>query len=238
MFLTRNNLSDYPDWLDNATITGSLALIDKEKDWTSFDVVAKLRSLTKVKKVGHTGTLDPLATGLLILCFGKATKQAQDYQGLQKKYSARVKLGATTRTDDAEADEENVKDASGISDSEIMNVLNSFLGKIMQKPPIFSAKRVKGKRLYKLARKNISVEIEPVEVEIYSIDNIEIESPFLTFDVECSKGTYIRSLARDIGEKLGSGGYLHDLRRISVGQYNVSDAISVNEFVDVHSNLS
>jgi tRNA pseudouridine55 synthase len=234
MFLTSNNQNNYNEWLENAPVNGSFALIDKDKDWTSFDVVAKLRNITRIKKVGHTGTLDPLATGLLIICFGKATKQANEYLGLPKKYRATVKLGATTKTDDSEAEEENIKPTENITNDRILDTLNSFVGKIMQKPPIFSAKKVKGKRLYKYAREDESIEIEAVEVEIYGIDNINIAVPFLSFDVKCSKGTYIRSLARDIGEMLGTGGYLHDLRRTEIGEYNISDSLRVNEFVELH----
>jgi len=234
MFLTRNNQNVYTKWLENATVNGSFALIDKDKDWTSFDVVAKLRSTTRIKKVGHTGTLDPLATGLLIICFGKATKQSNDFLGLPKRYTANIKIGATTKTDDSEAEEENITDIGDLSQEAIMNAINSFLGKIMQRPPIYSAKKVKGQRLYQLARKNEEIEIQEVEVEIYSIDNIRINLPFVQLDVKCSKGTYIRSLARDIGEKLGKGGYLYDLRRTDIGDYNISDSLSVNEFVDLH----
>jgi len=234
MFLTRNNQNEYLEWLANANENGSFALIDKDKDWTSFDVVAKLRGTTRIKKVGHTGTLDPLATGLLILCFGKATKKSNDYLGLPKEYRANVKLGATTKTDDSEADEENITNIDNISENRIRNTINSFVGKIMQKPPMFSAKKVKGQRLYKLARKNESIEIEDIEVEIYLIENIAIDLPNIYFDVKCSKGTYIRSLARDIGVKLGTGGYLYELRRTKIGDYNISDSLSVNEFVDLH----
>ncbi len=235
MFLTRNNQNEYPQWLENHSINGSFALIDKDLDWTSFDVVAKLRGVTRIKKVGHTGTLDPLATGLLIICFGKATKQANDYIGMPKKYYAEVKLGATTKTDDSEADEENITDVDNLSENQINQVLQSFLGKIWQRPPMFSAKKVKGKRLYKMARNNQTIEIEPVEVEIYSIENISIEIPFLRFDVKCSKGTYIRSLARDIGDKLGCGAYLSALRRTTIGEFNITDAISVDQFVELHN---
>ena len=236
MFLTRNNTEKYPEWLENATINGSFALIDKEKDWTSFDVVAKLRNLTKVKKVGHTGTLDPLATGLLIICFGKGTKKANEFMNLPKKYNAKIKLGATTKTDDAEAEEENIKQVPDLSHEELSSVLKNFTGKIKQVPPMFSAKRVKGERLYKMARKNFTLVLEPVDIEIYSISNLDVSLPYITFDVECSKGTYIRSLARDIGKDLETGGYLAELRRLSIGEYNISDALRVNEFVELHKN--
>lgn len=238
MFLTRNNTEKYPEWLENATINGSFALIDKEKAWTSFDVVAKLRNLTRIKKVGHTGTLDPLATGLLIICFGKGTKKANEFLNMPKKYNAKIKLGATTKTDDAETDEENIKPVPDFTEEEISSVLKNFTGKIKQVPPMFSAKRVKGERLYKMARKNFTLVLEPIEVEVYAITGLDISLPFISFDVECSKGTYIRSLARDIGKQLGTGGYLAELRRISIGEYNISDALRVNEFVDLHKNFS
>ena len=232
-FLTKMNASKFPGWLKDVRENGAFALIDKDKDWTSFDVVAKLRNLVRIKKTGHAGTLDPLATGLLIIGFGKATKLLSEYVATEKEYVAGIKLGAVTKTDDAEADEENICDTGHLSEDEIIKCLNGFIGAIDQVPPMFSAKKIKGQRLYKLARKNQEVEIEPVKVEIFSIENISINNPFVTFTVKCSKGTYIRSLARDIGKKLGCGGYLFDLRRTAIGEYQVADALKIKEFSDL-----
>lgn len=233
MILSRTNCTEFAHWLETAKDDGGSALIDKASGWTSFDVVAKLRNITRIKKVGHAGTLDPLAEGLLILCFGKATKQTEYFQNLRKTYLATVKLGAITKTDDSEGDEEHVKSTDGITNEAILSVINRFVGKILQTPPIFSAKKVNGKRLYKLAREEKKVEIKPVEVEIYGIGKILINMPSVQFIVECSKGTYIRSLARDIGNELGCGGYLSSLRRLSIGEYDVNDAITVTEFQEL-----
>jgi tRNA pseudouridine55 synthase len=229
LILQKSNLTQINDWLSSAMVDGSAALIDKDKSWTSFDVVNKLRYLFKVKKVGHAGTLDPLATGLLILCFGKATKTIDSFQGMKKKYTGIIKLGATTKTDDSEGEEENIKSIENISEAMIEHTVSLFQGKIMQKPPMFSAKSVNGTRLYKLARKNIEVEILPVEVEINGFKITDYKLPYLTFEIECSKGTYIRSIARDLGEKLGCGAYLSELRRTAIGDYNVTDAVTIDQ---------
>lgn len=232
-FLTKNSSRNFAEWIETVREDGAFALIDKDKDWTSFDVVAKLRNLVRIKKTGHAGTLDPLATGLLILAFGKATKRLQNYVATEKEYYAKVKLGAVTKTDDSEADEENILDISDIIEDDIISAVNSFIGKIQQIPPMYSAKKVKGQRLYKLARKNMEVEIAPSDVEIFSIENIKINKPYVEFLVKCSKGTYIRALARDIGAKLGCGGYLFDLRRTAIGEYKVGDALKIEEFSEL-----
>lgn len=233
MILTKSNVSQYKAWLDKVNSTGAAALIDKDADWTSFDVIAKLRPLIKIKKIGHAGTLDPLATGLLIVCFGKATKTISSYQDMRKSYSGVIKIGATTKTDDSAAVEENLKDYSNITQIEIRNTINNYIGEIWQKPPIFSAKKIKGQRLYQLARKNVSVEIEPVKVIIHKIDILNIQLPYISIDVECAKGTYIRALARDIGQDLGTGAYLSSLRRTAIGEYNVDDALRISDFVEL-----
>lgn len=230
--LSKTNQIEFDRWREIAVDEGASAMIDKPLGWTSFDVVAKLRNLLQIKKVGHAGTLDPLADGLLILCFGKATKTIESYQNLKKKYSATVKLGATTKTFDSEAGEENIKSLDNIDNQSILETLDSFVGTIMQVPPIFSAKKIGGKRLYKLARQEKTIEIKPVEIQIYKIDEIEINLPFVRFNVECSKGSYIRSLANDFGAKLGCGGYLSALRRIAIGEYEVENAITINEFIE------
>jgi len=228
-FLTKNTISNFAEWLENVIASGGFALIDKDRDWTSFDVVAKMRGITHIKKIGHCGTLDPLATGLLILALGKSTKKINNFQDLGKKYSAVLKLGATTKSFDSEFPEENIKDFSQITLNEIIKVTSSFIGEISQKPPIFSAKKVNGKRLYKYARAEKEVEIQPVIVYVQSIIINKIDLPFVHLDIDCSKGTYIRSIANEIGEKLGSGAYLFDLRRTGIGQYSVDDAVGINQ---------
>ncbi|MFP4369532.1 MAG: tRNA pseudouridine(55) synthase TruB [Bacteroidota bacterium] len=230
----KNSTLSYDEWLNAASTEGALALIDKDMDWTSFDVVAKLRNFTRIKKVGHAGTLDPLATGLLILGFGKATKELDKFKDMPKSYLAEIKLGATTKTDDAEADEENIRPVPGFTDNEIIDEIKDFEGKIEQIPPMYSAKKVKGHKLYTLARKGQEVEIAPSTVEIFSIKILKISLPRVLIDVNCSKGTYIRSLARDIGARLGTGGYLSSLRRTAIGPYNAGEAFTVNEFVEIN----
>lgn len=238
--LTREVLTDsaaYGAWLSALSETGGAALVDKDKDWTSFDVVAKLRGIVRMKKIGHAGTLDPLATGLLIVCFGKMTKSINDFQEQTKAYRAVVKLGATTKTDDAEAPEENIAATDGLTSAQIQDVLNGYIGDIKQIPPMFSAIKKNGVPLYKLARKGQEIEREPRSVSIY---NLEIESlalPLCTLHITCSKGTYIRSLARDVGAALGVGGYLADLRRTSIGNFSVDDALRINEISQLQTQL-
>lgn len=233
LLLTQNNKDKFEQFKSAADTDGALVLIDKDKDWTSFDVVAKIRGLLKIKKVGHAGTLDPLATGLLILGCGRGTKELSEYQGLNKIYTGTIKIGAITKTDDAEGDEEDVKEVSHITLNDIMSAKEKFTGKIMQKPPMYSAKHVKGKRLYKLARKDVKIEVPEHEVEVHKFDITNYESPFIQFEIECSKGTYIRSLARDLGNELGVGGYLAELRRTAIGKYNVEDSFTIDEFSEI-----
>ena len=231
-FLSKATIGDYESWHESVQTEGGVALIDKDKEWTSFDVVAKLRNLFGIKKVGHAGTLDPNATGLLILCFGKGTKQVNTYQAAEKNYRALIKLGATTKTDDAEAEEENICSTEGIDREKIEASRDKFLGNIDQIPPMYSAIKVKGQRLYKLARKDIQIELEPRRVEVMSIDILDVDVPEFEVDIRCSKGTYIRSIARDWGKELGCGGYLKELRRTGIGEYRVEDALKVSEIID------
>jgi tRNA pseudouridine55 synthase len=230
MQLNRLNVEQIDIWLDNLNIEGGFVLLDKALDWTSFDVVAKLRNLTKIKKVGHAGTLDPLATGLLILCFGKFTKKIQEFQDLKKGYRSVFKLGATTPTYDSEMPEENHKSIENLTLNEIKSAIDSFKGDIQQLPPIYSAKKVKGKRLYKLARENREIEVNPSSVYIYEYNIVNYNAPFLEVDIICSKGTYIRSLAHDLGNKLDCGAYIKELRRTSIGDFYVNHALTVVEF--------
>jgi tRNA pseudouridine55 synthase len=235
---TLSEINNFSEWLNLCNKEGSAILINKNMEWTSFDVIAKMRGITKIKKIGHCGTLDPFATGLLILCLGKATKQIDSFQNLSKQYNATIKLGATTKSFDIEQPEENICNILHLKKNEIIDVINSFKGCIEQVPPMFSAKKVKGKKLYELARKDIEIEIKPVEIEIYNIEISKIEMPFVNIVVDCSKGTYIRALARDIGNKLAVGGYLTALSRTKIGEYNVSNAFSIEDIVVLQKNYS
>lgn len=239
MFFHKNSDLSFNDWYDNLATTGGFLLIDKDTDWTSFDVVAKLRPALKIKKIGHAGTLDPLATGLLIIACGKATKKIDEFSVLDKSYLANLKLGATTKTFDSEMPEEELKSLEGISDKQVKEAILSFIGGYEQIPPIYSAKKIKGQKLYELARKGKTANPAPVKINISKIENIKISLPFAEFLVECSKGTYIRSLANDIGAKLEVGGYLAGLRRVSIGNFSVDEAFKINEFVKIiHENLN
>ncbi len=232
MFLDRTSLSSFEEWKLTAATEGGVALLDKSKDWTSFDVVAKMRGLTRIKKVGHAGTLDPLATGLLILCFGKFTKKISEYQDAQKQYEAVIRFGATTKTDDSEAPEENFISTKYLTDDLITFACQQFVGDIEQIPPMFSAIKKDGQPLYKLARKGIELDLPPRPVSIYSIQITKIDIPYCHITIDCSKGTYIRSLARDIGALLGCGGYLAALRRTAIGEFRVENAVTVQEIME------
>lgn len=229
MILDNYSIKKIPDWPDILRINGGTLLIDKDKDWTSFDVIAKLRGLLKISKIGHAGTLDPLATGLLIVCAGKYTKKIDMYQGLRKQYTGTIKFGATTKSEDSETPEENITDTGKIESSHILQSFYKFTGKYNQIPPKYSAKRIDGKRAYKLARKDKEFEMKPNEVEIYSLHMQKFHSPFADFRVECSKGTYIRSLARDIGEEVGTGAYLYNLRRTAIGGFTIASALKIKD---------
>ncbi len=208
-------------------------LINKPKDWTSFDVVAKIRNAFKFSKVGHCGTLDPFATGLMIVLINKGTKFQSFFQNFDKEYFATIKLGATTKTFDPTSEEENQTSIAHLNDSVIFEVLQSFVGKFEQVPPPFSAKKINGQRAYKLARNNQLPKLKPQQIEIYSIDNINISLPFVSFVVSCSKGTYIRSLANDVGNRLGVGAYLFDLKRTAIGDYKSDNALELEEFLNL-----
>lgn len=212
---------------------GEVLLVDKPLTWTSFDVVKKIKIAGKISKVGHAGTLDPLATGLLILCTGKKTKEIDNYQALTKEYTGKILLGKTTPTLDLEMPFDSEKDTSHLTESIVLEAVNQFKGKLSQIPPIFSAIKIEGKRLYKKARKGnpIDVEIKPREIEVYDFEITEFALPEISFRISCSKGTYIRSLARDVGEKLGVGGCLSALRRTKIGDFSVENAWALEEIV-------
>jgi tRNA pseudouridine55 synthase len=215
-------------------VVNGILLIDKPKNWTSFDVVAKVRGMVRAEtgqkkpKVGHAGTLDPLATGLLIVLVGKdATKRQSEFMKLDKEYQVELTLGQTSTTDDDEGEKTQVSDNQP-SESEVKEVVNSFVGEIQQVPPIFSAIKVDGKRAYKQARAGKEVKMEPRTVTIYSISDFEYSYPVVRFTAKVSSGTYIRSLARDIGEKLGTGAYMSNLRRTQIGNHCLKDAQNID----------
>lgn len=211
-------------------------LIDKPLEWTSFDVVKKIRWLCRQKfnkkkyKVGHTGTLDPLATGLLIICVGKATKEIPGYTNDEKAYEAEIVIGATRPSYDCETEIDQQFDISEINDEQINKVANSFLGEQLQTPPVFSAKKIDGKRAYDLARAGKEVELKKSLIEIKKMDVKEIALPSIKLDCHVSKGTYIRSIAHDFGKRLNNGAYLNSLRRTQVGQHQIKDALTIQEF--------
>ena len=222
-------------------LEGHLLLVDKPLNWTSFDVVNKLRynlkKILQVKKikVGHAGTLDPLATGLLLIATGRYTKKLTALQLEGKTYEGSIKLGSTTASFDAEQPEENPKDTSKINTNLIETALGDFRGQILQKPPIFSAIKKDGVKLYHKARKGIEVKIEPRSVNIDEFAMLSYKEPNIEFRVTCSKGTYIRSLANDLGAALGTGGYLARLVRTSIGEYNLEDAYTVDQLIELMS---
>ena len=207
--------------------------IYKPTGWTSFDVVKKIRSITNEKKVGHGGTLDPFAEGLLIIATGKDTKQLANISGASKSYRAVLKLGKTTDTLDTEGQIIDTKPVPELNEKIIINVLNKFVGEYEQIPPMFSAKRVNGVRLYKLARENITVERKPIIVNINNISLNSLNGDSVDFSVTCSKGTYIRVLGQDIANKLGTVGYLIRLIREKVGKFQINDSTSIEKFESV-----
>ena len=217
--------------------TGEMILIDKELNWTSFDVVSKLRNSIKKKlnikkiKVGHAGTLDPLATGLLIICTGKMTKRINEFSGLNKTYIGKMTIGSTTPSYDLETKPNVYYPTEHINKNLIIETAKKFVGKIDQKPPVFSAVKKDGVRLYKLARKGVKVEVEKREIIIHDFLISSINFPEVEFSLTCSKGTYIRSLAHDFGKELGSGAHLSELRRTSIGDYTVDNSLKLMEFI-------
>ena len=237
--VTENPLTDVPifsrrnlDALSVDATTGALLLVDKPAGWTSFDVVAKTRNLLRIKKVGHTGTLDPMATGLLVICLGKATKLADRIQAEEKEYTGTIHFGATTPTDDAESGENEQFPTGHLTPEAIHAGAASFLGESMQIPPIFSARKVGGERLYRMARRGETgetVDIPAKQITVHTFDITGVDLPDARFDIVCSKGTYIRSLARDLGRKLSTGAYLTELRRVRSGSFLVEDAVTIHD---------
>lgn len=217
--------------------TGQLLLLNKPLGWTSFDVVNKLRYKLKIKKIGHAGTLDPLATGLLIICTGKMTKQIDLFMGLEKEYTGTFVIGQTTPSYDLETVTSTPVDISSITQESILNAARSLTGTIQQLPPAHSAIKIGGKRAYKLARQGKEVELTAREVEVAEFEITAITLPRVSFRIVCSKGTYIRSLARDLGEILGVGAYLSQLCRTRIGTFKLEDALLVDDVTPPHADL-
>ena len=216
---------------------GELILIDKELNWTSFDVVNKIRYAIKKKfdikkiKVGHAGTLDPLATGLLIICCGKMTKSINNFSAMNKTYSGKITIGSTTPSYDLETKPNVHYPIDHIDEKLILKTAKKFVGKIFQTPPMFSAIKKDGVRLYNLARQGKEIKIDKRAVSIDSFEITSFNLPEISFNVTCSKGTYIRSLAHDFGKELNSGAHLSELRRIKIGDYSVKDSVKVMDFI-------
>jgi len=211
---------------------GLVLLLDKPPRWTSFDVVRKVRSALGVRKVGHAGTLDPLATGLLIVCTGKRTREIDGFMGLDKEYQAELTLGARTASFDADTPVLETRGIAGISEKQVRTAVESFVGTQHQVPPMWSALKVNGKRLYTLARKGQTIERKPRMVTIHRIEITSLDLPLVRCTIACSKGTYIRSLAEDIGLRLGCGAYVSNLRRTRIGPYHVADAMTIEQFMN------
>lgn len=222
-------------------VSGEILAIDKPLGWTSFDAVKRVRGAIQRRlglkkfKVGHAGTLDPLATGVLLICTGRATRMIETLQNGHKEYVATLKLGATTPSFDLETEVDNTYPTEHITRELVEKTLPEFQGDILQVPPVFSAVKVDGKRAYSFARKGKEVELKPKQLQISEIELLSLEGNMLEIRVVCSKGTYIRALARDIGQALGSGAHLVGLRRTRVGDYDISKALSVEEVVKLIS---
>lgn len=208
-------------------VDDSVLLVDKPRGWTSFDVVNKIRHVFRLRKVGHAGTLDPMATGLLIVCTGVQTRAVGEFMGLEKEYDATMTLGARTESFDAEMPVIERKPLDGVSPGQVADVLAGFVGRQLQLPPMWSAVKKKGRALYTYARKGQTVERSPREVTIAALTLVSCALPEVRFTLTCSKGTYVRSLVDDIGRRLGCGAYLSALRRTRIGSYRVEDALSM-----------
>ncbi len=225
-----------PITLADEMLNGKVLLFNKPLYWTSFDLVNKVKSILKRQlqlkkiKVGHAGTLDPLATGLLIVCTGKETRNIEKYQSQPKEYLVKIQLGATTPSFDLETSVDQLFPIDHIDEGLVRKTLSSFVGTQMQMPPDFSARFVNGTRAYKLARKGETLELQPREISIHAISLISCKIPIVEFRVACSKGTYIRALARDLGVSMKSGAYLSALTRTAIGNFSLKDAISIEEF--------
>lgn len=224
--ITRRIANDYVPQFES----GEIVLIDKQLKKSSFDIVYKVRKATGVKKVGHAGTLDPMATGLVIICTGRKTKEITQLLTVEKTYTGVISVGKTTPSYDLETFYDTENGFDGITEEMIFNLSKEFLGEQLQIPPMFSAVKKEGKALYHMARKGIEIERAPKKIVISKFVITKIELPNIHFEITCSKGTYIRVIANDFGHKLGCGAYLRELRRTKVGEFNVEDALTIDEF--------
>lgn len=214
--------------------TAGIFLVDKPKEWTSFDVVAKMRRILHIKKIGHAGTLDPMATGLLLVCVGRtATSQIDTFMGMEKEYTGMIRLGETTESYDAESEVLETVSADHLTLAEVQAAGMAFRGEIGQRPPMFSAIKIGGERLYKKARRGEMVKVPERSVTIYDFDLLGKSGNDVPFRVRCSKGTYIRSLAHDLGQKLGVGAHLTVLRRTGIGPFRVEDAWTMPQLMEI-----
>ncbi len=212
---------------------GEILLINKPLHWTSFDVVKKVRNQLRIKKIGHAGTLDPLASGLLILCTGKFTKKIEEIQSQEKEYTGHFTIGQTTPSFDLETAVDQTSDYQHITPADILQAAASFVGQIDQVPPLFSAVKINGERAYALARRGEEAEIKAKSIHIKAFEITQIEVPLVYFRVVCSKGTYIRSLARDFGQQLGCGAHLSQLVRTRIGEYDLNQALSLEDIQEI-----
>ncbi len=226
------------DERDRAEDEGEILLVQKPKGWTSFDVVNRLRGILHVRKAGHAGTLDPMATGLLIVCTGKETKRIDRLQATEKEYDVTMVLGARTPSFDAETEISERRSLDGITEDLVREVLQSYVGPQIQVPPMWSAAKVSGKRLYKYARKGETIERKPREVFVRAITLKDTAIPEVRFTIVCSKGTYVRSLVDDIGMRLGCGAYVSALERTRSGEFLLSQALTIEEIAGRHRNSS
>ncbi|MBN1782099.1 tRNA pseudouridine(55) synthase TruB [bacterium] len=218
---------------------GVILNIDKPGGMTSFQIVKRIRHWTGCKKVGHAGTLDPLATGVLLVCTGKATKQISDLMALDKIYHATIRLGISTDTDDSEGAVLATRPVPELKSSDLDKILDAFRGNFDQVPPQYSAIKFQGRRLYLYAREGVHIDLKPRPVTVHRLDIVSWEPPVLRISVRCGKGTYIRSMARDLGNLLKTGGHITGLRRMAVGTYHVDDAWTLDDFKNMidHENI-
>ncbi len=227
--LQKSTLQNFSDWKAQAEIKGGIILVNKDEGWTSFDIVRKIKHLLAIKKVGHSGTLDPLASGLMLIAIGKATKLLNDLQNADKQYIGRIKIGATTPSYDRETQETDKVNITFLDENKIYSLLDTFKGDILQFPPVFSALKFEGKRAYKLARKKENIQLEPRKVQISNFEILEIDCPFIKFKIDVSKGFYVRSFAYDFGKELGYPSYLYSLQRTRIGEFFLENAINVED---------
>ncbi len=233
--LQKSTLQNFSDWKAQAEIKGGIILVNKDEGWTSFDIVRKIKHLLAIKKVGHSGTLDPLASGLMLIAIGKATKLLNDLQNADKQYIGRIKIGATTPSYDRETQETDKVNITFLDENKIYSLLDTFKGDILQFPPVFSALKFEGKRAYKLARKKENIQLEPRKVQISNFEILEIDCPFIKFKIDVSKGFYVRSFAYDFGKELGYPSYLYSLQRTRIGEFFLENAINVEDIQNIQN---